>query len=119
MREIEIEEMPQGCVLSCNWKVIVVSSFEDADAIIESLQRMKFIQQQKGKMFHFHNFLYLREEYRLCKNPAFEQRIIIRQCVHCPKIDELADDCFRPTQRALDGAKAPRKSKLSARSPRK
>jgi hypothetical protein len=55
-------------------------------------------------MFHFHKFEYLREEYRLCKNPAFEQRIIIRQCVHCPKIDEWADDTFRPTTGAVDGA---------------
>ena len=50
-------------------------------------------------MLHIHNFQYLREEYRPCKNPAFEQRIVIRQCVHCPKIDEYADDNFRSTKR--------------------
>jgi hypothetical protein len=54
-------------------------------------------------MFHFHKFEYLRDEYRLCKNPVFEQRIIIRQCVHCPKIDEWAEDTFRLTSRAVDG----------------
>ena len=52
-------------------------------------------------MIHIHNFQHLREEYRPCKNPAFEQRIVIRQCVHCPKIDEYADDNFRPTKATL------------------
>lgn len=67
---------------------------------------------------HFHNFQYLREEYRSCKNPAFEQRIIIRQCVHCPKIDEMAMDTFRPTTRAVDVAKRSQKTKVAGKSPR-
>jgi hypothetical protein len=41
MKEISIEEMPQGCVLTHDrGQSITVSSFEDAAIIIESLQRM-------------------------------------------------------------------------------
>lgn len=41
MREIDIEETPNGCVLSVDENTeIVVSSKEDAEAIIESLQKM-------------------------------------------------------------------------------
>ncbi len=39
-REIDIEEMPQGCFLSTPTNLILVSSPADALAIIESLQRM-------------------------------------------------------------------------------
>lgn len=41
MRDIFIEEMPQGCVLYDGVRnQIVISSREDAEAVIESLQRM-------------------------------------------------------------------------------
>jgi hypothetical protein len=39
-REIEIEEMPQGCVLNWEDNYVVVSSPDDALAIIESLKTM-------------------------------------------------------------------------------
>jgi len=47
-------------------------------------------------MWHiFHEFVVLKEVYRLCKNPVFEQLIIIKQCVHCKKTDEYKTDTFR------------------------
>ena len=42
--KVEIEEMPQGCVLSQYGTTIVVSSPEDAIAIINSLVKMLKIQ---------------------------------------------------------------------------
>ena len=47
---------------------------------------------------HFHNFHFLRDEYRPCANPAFEQRVIIRQCVHCPKVDEEETGEYRKVE---------------------
>lgn len=42
-REIEIEEMPNGCVLSNNKGMeILIRTEEDAFAIIQSLQKMMF-----------------------------------------------------------------------------
>jgi hypothetical protein len=42
-REIEIHEWPSGCELiqSGTDRGVMISTIEDADAIIESLQRMK------------------------------------------------------------------------------
>lgn len=38
--DIEIEEMPQGCVITQGDKEITVSSFSDALLLVESLNRM-------------------------------------------------------------------------------
>ena len=46
-------------------------------------------------MFHFHRYMELRKEWRPCKNPVFEQMFIIRQCVHCMKLDEYKLDQYR------------------------
>jgi hypothetical protein len=38
--DITIEEMPQGCVISGRGGTIVVASINDAEALIDSLERM-------------------------------------------------------------------------------
>lgn len=38
--EITIEEMPQGCVISSNKGTVVVASYDDAIALLESLKLM-------------------------------------------------------------------------------
>jgi hypothetical protein len=53
---------------------------------------------QKIRTLHVHDFRFLREEYRVCPNPAFEQKVVIRQCTNCLKISELHMDTFRLTQ---------------------
>ena len=63
-RDIGIEEMPQGCVLTHdNGKTIIVSSFDDADAIIESLQRMKSIQQELRTVQPIRKVVYIASPY--------------------------------------------------------
>jgi hypothetical protein len=56
MREISIEEIPQGCVLTSDrGKTIVISSPEDVKAIIESLQRLRAVQQGARRTGHTHS----------------------------------------------------------------
>lgn len=45
--DIKIEEMPQGCIISnMQDKFVIISSTNDALAVIESLERMLEIQSQ-------------------------------------------------------------------------
>jgi hypothetical protein len=56
MREIFIEEMPQGCILTSNkGKTIVVSSPEDVRAIIKSLQKLQAVQQGANRTEYAHS----------------------------------------------------------------